>query len=82
MIRVPVLLLHSAGGDDRRYGVLENQLFLIAGFKHQRILIETLDSPGKFYAAQKVDGHQPFVFARIVEKTVLNVLRRFVHLSL
>ena len=60
--------------------MLENQLFLIIRFEHKRILVEALDSPGKFYAAQQVDRDETFFLARIIEKTVLDVLRWFVHL--
>src|ERR1700733_15142277 len=60
--------------------MLENQLLLIVGFKNKRILVEALDPPGKFDAAQKVDGDQAFFLSRIIEKAVLNVLRWFIHL--
>jgi hypothetical protein len=75
-----VLLLNGSGCHYRRDGVLENQLLLVAGFKNQRILVETLDPTGEFDAAQKVDGDQPLVFTRIIEKAILNVLRWLIHL--
>ena len=74
------VLLNGASGYDRGNGVLENQLLLVTGFEHKRILVKALDPPGKFYAAQKVDGYQSFFLARIIEKAVLNVLRWFIHL--
>src|SRR4029453_11518839 len=39
------------GGD----GVLENQLLLIIGLEHQRVLVETLNTPGKLDSAQQVN---------------------------
>jgi len=63
-----------------RNGMLENQLFLIVGFEHERILIEALDAAGEFHAAQKVDSNHTFFFARIVQKTILYVLRWFIHI--
>ena len=63
-----------------RNSMLENQLFLIVGFEHERILIEALDTAGEFHAAQEIDSNHTFFFARIVQKTVLYVLRRFIHI--
>ena len=60
--------------------MLENQLLLIVGFEHKRIFVEALDPPGKFDTAQEIDGDQSLFFARIIEKTVLDVLRWFIHL--
>jgi hypothetical protein len=74
------VLLHGARGDYCRDSVFEDQLLLIAGFEHQRILIEALDTTGEFHATQQIDGHQTLIFARIIEKTVLYVLRWFIHL--
>src|ERR1035438_3368416 len=74
------VLLNGAGGDHRRNGMLENQLLLVAGFKHKRILVEALDPAGKFDTAQEVDSDQPLFLARIIEKTVLDVLRWLIHL--
>ena len=50
----------------RRDRVLENKLFLIVGFKDQRIFIEAFDAAGKFHAAQQVNGYNALLFARIV----------------
>ena len=74
------VLLNGASGDHRRNGMLENQLLLVTGFEHKRILVETLDPTGKFDTAQEVDGDQSLFLARIIEKTVLDVLRWLIHL--
>ena len=63
-----------------RNSMLENQLFLIVGFEHERILIEALDTAGEFHAAQEIDSNHTFFFARIVQKTILYVLRWFIHI--
>jgi hypothetical protein len=68
-------------GYDRGNSVLENQLLLIVGFEHERILIETLDAAGEFHAAQEINSNHSLFFTRIIEKTVLYVLRWFVHLD-
>jgi len=51
------MLLHCARRHHRRNSVLENQLLLIAGFKHQRIFVEALDPPGKLDTAEEIDGY-------------------------
>src|SRR5258708_5648118 len=68
--------LHDDYGGD---GVLENQLLLVIGFEDQRVLIEALDAARKLYAAEQIQRNSSFVLARIVEKAVLDILRRFVH---
>ena len=65
--------------DDGGDGVLEDELFLIVGFEHEGILIEALDAAGKLDPTHQIDGEDNFVFSRIVQKTVLNVLRRLIH---
>src|SRR5713226_6054751 len=66
-------------GDYGGNGVLEDQLFLVIGFQDERVLVETLDAAGKFHAAEQVKGNDSLIFARIVQKAVLYVLRWFVH---
>src|SRR5260370_23489639 len=62
--------------------MLENQLLLIVGFEHQRVLIETLDASGKFDTADQVNRNDAFFLARVVQKRILYILRRFVHRAL
>lgn len=64
---------------DGRDGVLENQLFLIAGFQHQAVLVETADTPRKLHAAEEVDGNDQLFLARIIKERILNVLSGLVH---
>ena len=73
------LMVRAPGSDDSRNGVLEDELFLIIGLEYKRVFIEALDSPRKFHAAEEIDGDQPLFLARIIQKAVLYVLRRFVH---
>ena len=47
-------------------GVLKNKLLLIVGLQHDRILIETLDTAGKLYAAHQIDGQESLILARII----------------
>ena len=61
--------------------MLENQLLLIVRFQHQGVLIETLDAARELNAAQKVDGDRTLFLARIIQKTVLYVLRWFIHMK-
>ena len=70
---------HRHGGN----GVLEDQLFLIVGLKHDGILVERTNASGQLDAAQQIDGDiQPFL-AGGVEKRILNVLCRLaVHANL
>ena len=62
-----------------RYRVFENELFLITGFENQGVLIEALDPSGEFDAAHQIDREHHFLFASIIQKTILNILRRFFH---
>ena len=63
----------------RRDRMLENQLLLVIGFQNERILIETLNTAREFHSAQKVNGYDALFFARIVQKAILYILRRFIH---
>jgi hypothetical protein len=72
-------MMRAPGSDDGGNRVLEDELFLIIGLEHERVFIEALDSPRKFHAAEEIDGNQSLFLARIIQKAVLYVLRRFVH---
>src|ERR1700733_11183860 len=67
--------------DHGGHGVLKNELFLVVGLEHQGILVETLDAPGKLYAAHQVNRENHFVLAGVIQKTVLDILRRLIHWS-
>ena len=58
--------VHRFLGYYRGNSVLENQLFLVAGFEHNRIFIETLDSARQLDAAHKVNRKNNFVFSCII----------------
>ena len=73
-------MVHASDNDYGRDRVLKNQLFLIVGFEHKRVLVKTLDTACEFHSAQEIDRHYSLFFARIVEKAVLNILRWFIHL--
>jgi hypothetical protein len=62
--------------DHRRDGVLEDQLLLIVGFEHQGIFVKTFDSSGQLDAAHQVNGQDDFILASVVQKAVLDILRR------
>jgi hypothetical protein len=62
---------------DRGNGVLEDELFLVVGFQYQRILVKAFDAARELDATHQIDGDDNFVFARIVQEAVLNILRRF-----
>ena len=66
-------------GDHGGDGVLEDQLFLVISLQDERVLVETLNAAGKFHAAEQVKRNDSLIFARIVQKAVLNILRRLVH---
>jgi hypothetical protein len=54
--------------------VLENKLFLIAGFEDHRVLIEAFDSAGQLDATHQVNGQEGLILPRIIEKSLLYVL--------
>jgi hypothetical protein len=74
------VLLNGPRCHHRRNRMLEDQLLLVAGFENKGIFVKAFDPPGKFDTAQKINGDQSLFLARIIQKTVLDVLRRFVHL--
>ena len=59
--------------------MFENQLLLIVGLQHERVFVETLDASGKLDSAHQINRDDAFFFARVVQKRILNILRRFVH---
>ena len=60
--------------------MLENQLLLIVGLQHNRILVEALDPPGKFNAAHQVNRQENSILACIVQKRLLDILGQLVHI--
>ncbi len=62
--------------------MFEYQLILVVGLEHQGVLIKALDAARELHSTQEVDSDQALLFARIIEKTVLNVLCLFFHLVL
>jgi hypothetical protein len=64
---------------DGGYGVLKNELLLIVGLEHDRILVETFDAAGKLDATHQVDGKEGFILPRVVEKSLLDILRQLFH---
>ncbi|MCU1330444.1 MAG: hypothetical protein JWN34_5814 [Bryobacterales bacterium] len=59
--------------------MFENQLIEVVRFEYEGVLIEALNATGKFDAAQQVDRDEPFLFTRVIQKTVLYILRWFFH---
>lgn len=62
--------------------MFEYQLILVVGLEYQGVLIKALDAARELHSTQEVDSDQALLFARIIEKTVLNVLCLFFHLVL
>ena len=60
--------------DNRRNGVLEDQLLLIIGFQNDGVLIEALDPSRQFDPAHQIYGEEDPLLAGTVEKSFLNVL--------
>ena len=75
-------MMHAAHDDHDGNRVLENQLLLIIRLEHKGVLIEALNSACELYPAKEVDSNDSLFLARIVEKTILNILRRFIHLQI
>ena len=71
-------VLDRPGSHYSRNRVFEDQLFLIAGFEHERVFVEASNAAGEFHAAQQINRNGTFFFARIVEKAVLYILRWFI----
>ena len=61
--------------------MLEDQLLLRSGFENQRVLVETLDPTRQLDTADEVDRHTRTLASGLIQKIVLNVVRRqcFVH---
>ncbi len=62
---------------DRGNSMLENQLFLRAGFQKQRELVEALNAAKQFRAIDKINCDGGFLSPREIKKTILNVLWRW-----
>ena len=58
--------MRGTGDYDCGNGVFEDELFLIAGFKDDRILVETLDPSRQFYSTHQIYGQEGLVLSRIV----------------
>src|SRR5438552_3314277 len=61
---------------DRRNGMFENQLFLIVGFQHNRVLIERANTSGQLHSAHQINRDAAAFLASGIEEGVLNVLPR------
>ncbi len=62
---------HDGNGGN---GVFEDELFLLAGFQNDRILVEATDTASQFDAADKINRYQRTLAAHLIEKGVLEVL--------
>jgi hypothetical protein len=69
-------MVQAASDHHRRYGVLENQLLLIARFEHHRVLIEGTNPSRQLDPADQVDCDILPLFAGGVEKGILDILLR------
>jgi hypothetical protein len=56
--------------------VLEDELLLIIGVEHDRILVKGPNPAAQLDSAHQVNGDGRFIFASSIKKGVLNVLRR------
>jgi hypothetical protein len=74
--------VRALGGDDRRNGVLEDQLLLVICFEHEGVLVKALDPARELDSAQQIDRDDPLFLARVVQKPILYVLRRLIHKNL
>ena len=62
----------------RGYRMFEDKLLGAVRFQDQGILVERPDFPGELYPADQIDGDHAAVFARRVQKRILDVLCAFV----
>ena len=46
--------------------MFKDQLLLIVGLEHERVLVETLDSTGELDAAHQVNSEDNFILASVV----------------
>src|SRR2546422_2275707 len=60
--------------NDGRDGVLEDELLLVGGFKHDRVFVKASDTARQLRAAGQVNRDQGPFLARRVQKSVLNIL--------
>src|SRR5258707_3580076 len=67
-LRTPFSMVAALGHDHSRNSVFEDELFLVVGFHHNRILVEGPYAAREFDPAQEIDGDLHFLFARGVEK--------------
>jgi hypothetical protein len=58
--------------------MFKDQLLLIVGFQHYRVLIEGADSAGELNSAQQIDGDVAPLFSGGVKERILNILCRLV----
>lgn len=59
---------------NRRNRMFENQLFQVARFQHERKFVEAANFASQFDASHQVDRHVDTVFAKVVQKSILNIL--------
>src|SRR5215468_6231108 len=58
--------------------MLEDQLLLIVGLQHHRILVERPDPARQLHPTQQIDRDVELFFAGRVEEGILDILRRLV----
>ena len=58
--------------------MLKDELFLVVGLQHHRILVERPNPARQLDPADQVNGDGGFLFAGGVQKRILDVLRRLV----
>lgn len=68
-----------ASANHGRDSVFKYQMLLIVRFEYQGILVEALNPAIQAHPAEKVDGNQCLFLAGIIQKTVLDILRGFLH---
>ncbi len=54
--------------------MFEDQLFQVPRFQHERKFVEAANLARQFDASHQVDRHVHTVFAKVVQKRILNIL--------
>jgi len=54
--------------------VFEDQLFQVSRFQHKRKLVEAANLAGQFDASHQIDRHIDAIFAKVIQKSILNIL--------
>ena len=56
--------------------MFKDELFLVVGLEHHRVLVKRTDSASQLHAAQQVNRDGVFLFAGRIQERILDVLCR------